>query len=112
MPRWHSAAAMVRQLGHLTLVRIGGGSLAVSFSGVPYEASVATAYWGTIPELMEVVALAQKGDIRANVRTFPLERAIDTYEAMRTGQLDGRASSCPDHVPRSLHLQPFWKEPP
>ena len=88
-------AAVVRQLGHLTLVGIGGGSLAVSFFGVPYEASVATTYWGTIPELMEVVTLAQKGDIRANVRTFPLERAIDAYEAMRTGQLDGRAVIVP-----------------
>lgn len=89
------AAAVVRQLGHLTLVGIGGGSLAVSFFGVPYEASVATTYWGTIPELMEVVTLAEKGDIRANVQTFPLERATDAYEAMRTGQLDGRAVIVP-----------------
>ena len=88
-------AAVVRQLGHLTMVGIGGGSLAVSFFGVPYEASVATTYWGTIPELMEVVTMAQKGDIRANVQTFPLERAIDAYEAMRTGQLDGRAVIVP-----------------
>ena len=33
-------------------------SLPVSFFTVPYEVSLATTYWGTLPELYEVIALA------------------------------------------------------
>ncbi len=53
-------AAVARSLGHLTLVGIGGGTLPLGFFTVPYELSVATTYWGSIPELFEVIALAQR----------------------------------------------------
>lgn len=89
------AAQVVRSLGHLTVVGIGGGSLPFSFFGVPYEASVSTTYWGTIPELLEVIALAAAGRITPVVQEFPLDRALDAYAAMRDGRLDGRAVIVP-----------------
>ena len=54
-------AATVRPLGHLTIVGLAGGTLPVSFFATPYEASVATTYWGSIPELIEVGARAPPG---------------------------------------------------
>ena len=89
-------AAVGRSMGHLTIVGIGGGSLPISFFGLPYEVSVATTYWGTLPELMEVISLAQAGRIEAKVTRFPLDRATDAYEAMRDGSLDGRAVIVPN----------------
>jgi propanol-preferring alcohol dehydrogenase len=89
------AAAVTRPLGHLTIVGIGGGSLAVSFFGIPYEVSVATTYWGSLPELMEVIALAAAGHVRARVERFTLEDAPRAYEMMREGTLDGRAVVVP-----------------
>jgi propanol-preferring alcohol dehydrogenase len=89
------AAQVVRSLGHLTVVGIGGGSLPFSFFAVPYEASVATTYWGSIPELLEVLALAEAGRIEPPVQTFPLEGALDAYAAMRDGRLEGRAVIVP-----------------
>jgi propanol-preferring alcohol dehydrogenase len=89
------AVAVSRPLGHITVVGIGGGTLEVGFFSVPYEVSVATTYWGTLPELMELVALAQDGRIGCRVHAFPLSEAIDAYETMRSGGLDGRAVIVP-----------------
>ena len=88
-------AAVVRGLGHLTLVGIAGGTLPVSFFSVAYEASISTTYWGTLPELAEVLALAAARRIRARIERFPLERAGDAYAAMRAGTLLGRAVVVP-----------------
>jgi len=88
-------AAVARMLGHLTLVGLAGGSLAVSFFGLPYELSVASTYWGSIPELIEVIALARSGQIGAHVERFSLDEAAGAYEQMRAGILHGRAVIVP-----------------
>jgi propanol-preferring alcohol dehydrogenase len=89
------AAQTVRQLGHLTIVGIAGGTLPVSFFALPYEAAVATTYWGSITELMEVVALAEAKKITAKVTRYSLDEAVGAYESMRAGTLDGRAVIVP-----------------
>ncbi len=89
-------AGVVRPMGHLTIVGIAGGTLPFSFFGVPYEVSVATTYWGSLPELVEVIAMARAGHVRAHVQRFPLDRATEAYDAMRAGSLEGRAVIVPD----------------
>ena len=89
------AASVVRPLGHLTIVGIAGGTLPVSFFGIPYEVSVATTYWGSLPELMEVIELAAAGRIRAEVERFSLADAPNAYAAMAAGHLAGRAVVVP-----------------
>jgi propanol-preferring alcohol dehydrogenase len=88
--------AVTRPLGHLTIVGIAGGTLPVSFFGIAYEVSIATTYWGSLPELMEVIALASAGRIQAHVRRFSLDDATAAYQAMRDGTLDGRAVIVPN----------------
>jgi propanol-preferring alcohol dehydrogenase len=88
-------AAVTRPLGQLTIVGIAGGTLPVSFFGIAYEVSVATTYWGSLPELVEVLALATAGRISARVEQFPLARAGEAYAAMRAGSLRGRAVVVP-----------------
>jgi propanol-preferring alcohol dehydrogenase len=51
--------------------------------------------WGTLPELHEVIALAERGLLRAETTTFPLARAADAYTALRAGTLLGRAVVTP-----------------
>lgn len=89
------AAALTRSLGHVTIVGLGGGSLPVGFTSMAYEVSVATTYWGSIPELMEVLALGASGRIRADVQRFTLDQAPDAYRLMAAGQLEGRAVVVP-----------------
>ncbi|TDC70224.1 NAD(P)-dependent alcohol dehydrogenase [Actinomadura sp. GC306] len=89
------AAAAARTLGDVTIVGIGGGTLPVSFFSVPYEVSLQTTYWGTRPELIEVLDLAARGLLRPDIVEFPLERAVDAYRQLESGKLTGRAVVVP-----------------
>jgi alcohol dehydrogenase, propanol-preferring len=89
------AAAVVRPLGHLTVVGIGGGSLPFGFWSVPYEAALATTYWGSVTELMEVLAMAESGHISAHAQQFPLHEGPEVYEKLAAGELTGRAVIVP-----------------
>lgn len=88
-------AAVTRPMGHLTIVGLGGGSLPVSFFSPAYEVSVASTYWGTLPELVEVIALARSGQLVAEIQRFGLEEAPDVYRRLRAGEFDGRAVIVP-----------------
>ena len=90
------AAQVGRPLGRVYIVGLGGGTLPVSFFSVPYEASFATTYWGSLPELVEVIALARSGAISATVHRYPLERAGEAYADLRAGRLEGRAVVVPN----------------
>lgn len=90
------AVGVGRRLGHLTLVGIAGGSVQFGYFGVPTELSVASVFYGSIPELAEVTALAQTGKIRPQVELFPLEQAAQVYARLRDGKLRGRAVITPN----------------
>ncbi|PVZ06304.1 NAD(P)-dependent alcohol dehydrogenase [Actinomycetospora cinnamomea] len=89
-------AAVGRTLGDLTIIGLAGGTLPVGFFGVPYELSVQTTYWGTRPELVEVLDLAARGLIHTEITTFPLEGALDAYRELEQGTITGRAVVVPD----------------
>ena len=54
-------AAVSRFLGDVTVVGIAGGTFPFNFFALPYEVSVQTTYWGSRPELVEVLDLAARG---------------------------------------------------
>ncbi len=89
------AGRVVSVNGHIGLVGLGGGVLPVSLLGLPFGLSVGSTYWGTLPELHEVLALAARGDLKAHITTFPLDRALAAYEAVRQGLVVGRAVVVP-----------------
>ncbi len=88
-------AAVVRTIGDLTVVGIGGGTLAMSFFSIPYETSVQSTYWGSRSELVEVLDLGARGLVDPRITTFPLSDALTAYRAMESGRLDGRAVIVP-----------------
>jgi len=90
-PTLNMAAQVARVLGHLTIVGLGNAALPVSFSSPPHECSVASPYWGTITEFMEVISLAQEGKIPMLVEYFPLERAGEAFRLLHDGKIQGRA---------------------
>jgi propanol-preferring alcohol dehydrogenase len=95
-PTMQMAAQMSRVLGHLTIVGLGGGALPVNFHSPAKECSVASPYWGSIPELMEVISLAQAGKIKMLVEHFPLEKASEAYHLLHDGKIMGRAVMLPN----------------
>ncbi|MFE7839689.1 NAD(P)-dependent alcohol dehydrogenase [Streptomyces sp. NPDC057474] len=70
------ASASVAVEGDVTVVGLGGGTLAVGFGGgLPFEVSASFPYWGSRTELMEVLELARQGLVSSHVETFTLEQA-------------------------------------
>ncbi|HZA78024.1 MAG TPA: alcohol dehydrogenase catalytic domain-containing protein [Acidimicrobiales bacterium] len=74
---------------------VGGGSFGFDFFSLPYEVSLATTYWGTLPELSEVPDLARQGLVKAHIQRFGLDDATNAYDALSAGQLEGRAVIVP-----------------
>ena len=89
------AAAVARTAGHVTLVGIAGGTVPYGFFTAAPEVAFASSYWGTIPELVEVVALAQAGHLHVSVQRFGLDEAIDGYHQLAEGKLVGRGVVVP-----------------
>lgn len=93
------AVAVSRPLGDVTVVGIAGGTLGLSFFSVPYEVSIQTTYWGSRPELVEVLDLGARGLVRPAITRYALEDAPSAYAAMAAGTLDGRAVVVPNAGP-------------
>jgi propanol-preferring alcohol dehydrogenase len=96
-PTLDLAPRLVRVGGDLTVVGIGHGApaLRVGFGFTPFEASVVVPYWGYRHELVEVVELAQRGQITVHTETFTLDEAPAAYERLHEGTLTGRAVVVP-----------------
>jgi len=88
-------AKSLRAEGRLVIIGLALGALPVNFFSIPSGAQVATSYWGTVPELMELVELARSQRIRMEVETFPLDRALEAYAKLRRGEIRGRAVIVP-----------------
>lgn len=88
-------ARIVGRASRLTIVGLGGGTLHYAANKPPYGCEVSVPYWGSRTELMEVIALAEAGRIKADVETFPLEQAVDVYQRLRDGRIHGRAVLVP-----------------
>jgi len=93
-------AKALRAEGKLVIVGLAGGALPVSFFALPYGAQVATSYWGTVTELMELVALARDSRIELAVEAFTLDEAMSAYDKLRRGALRGRAVVVPSRSDR------------
>ena len=87
---------VARTRGDLSLVGLAGGSAPFRFLTSRIEVEMATTFWGTRAELMEVISLAQAGLIKSHVQRFTLDQAAGAYRLMREGKLEGRAVITPN----------------
>lgn len=82
--------------GQIVLVGSAGGSLTVRKGGnLPRGWGIAAPFWGTHDDLVQVVALAADGRVRAETETHPLADALVVYERLRSGDIQGRAVVAP-----------------
>lgn len=79
----------------LTIAGIGRGVCPVGFGLVPYGCSVSTPYWGSRPELIELIELARQGAVSAHVEEYGLADAPAVYDRLRRGHIKGRAVILP-----------------
>ena len=66
-----------------------------NFSSPPHECAVSSPFWGTIPELIEVINLAQAGKVKMLVEHFSLDHAGEAYDRLHHGTIQGRAVITP-----------------
>jgi propanol-preferring alcohol dehydrogenase len=85
----------LRAEGRLVIIGLANGSVPATFFGMPYGAEIASSYWGTITELMELVGLARAGKLRVDVERFTLDQAPEVYQRLRRGEIRGRAVIVP-----------------
>ncbi|GAA3774975.1 NAD(P)-dependent alcohol dehydrogenase [Streptomyces coacervatus] len=91
------AVDVLRAGGDLAVVGSGGGQLTVRKPGaLPPGTRISLPFWGTLPELEEVVALARKGVLKAGVKRFALSSAAEAMARLRSGDVRGRAVLVPD----------------
>ena len=79
-----------------TIVGLGGGHHDFHHGSTPYGCSMSIPYWGSRVELMEVIAMARDGRIHAETTEFPLGQAVEVYDKLKAGQIQGRAVLIPD----------------
>lgn len=89
------SARMVHPRSDIVVVGVGDGAVRVGFFTLPWETSVRAPYWGTIPELFEVLALARSGAVHVETERFSLDDAPTAYERLHAGTLRGRAVIVP-----------------
>ncbi len=88
-------AAVIKPGGDLVIIGAAAGNYTWNFYALPYEVNLTTSFWGTLSELYEVIALAQRGLITPHLQRFPLDQAVRAYQLMKKGQLSGRAVVVP-----------------
>lgn len=94
-PTMNLARAAARVMGDVTVVGIGGGEIPLGFFSQPYEVSIATTYWGSRPELTELLALAASGQVSTERTVYRLDDAARAYRDLRDGTVMGRAVVVP-----------------
>jgi len=52
-------------------------------------------WYGSRVELMEVIAMARDGRIHTETAECPLEQALEVYDKLKAGQINGRAVLVP-----------------
>jgi propanol-preferring alcohol dehydrogenase len=95
-PTVRIAGAAAASEADIQVVGIGGGTLAVGFGSTAYDVSVRSPYWGSRPELIEVLELARRGQISVQVETFSLDEAPKAYQLLHDGKIRGRAVVVPN----------------
>lgn len=90
-----TARTAARMMGDVTIVGLAGGSVPFSFFSQPYEVSLQTTYWGTRPELVELLDLAARGLVRVEHSVHSLTDAPRVYRDLAEGKVKGRAVIVP-----------------
>ncbi len=89
------AAASVAIDGHVTIVGTSGGTVGVGFAAPAQAVSVASTYWGSRSNLVDVIEIARDGAVAARVATYTIAEAPKVYQRLRRGEVHGRAVIVP-----------------
>lgn len=97
-PTVETAMKTVGTNGRVTIVGLGaaGSDYNWQWYKEPYEAELVKTYWGTLPELNELVVLLQQGYLEPQFTTYSLDEGLDAYQKLLNGEVSGRAIIVPN----------------
>jgi len=84
------AARLVDRKGLLEAVGLHGGRIPFGLGAVPHEARLQSSIWGSLADLGELIALAQREPLQYTIETLPLEKAQTAHDRLRSGEAKGR----------------------
>lgn len=80
---------------HVVVVGAGLGGTKIGLTSNPYNMTVSTSLWGRRKELLELVAMAQRGQIKIHTTTYSIDEGPQAYEDLHAGKITGRAVVVP-----------------
>lgn len=89
------AGSVTAAEGHISVLGLGGGALAVGMGSTAPGVRVQAPYWGSRSELLEVIELARAGAVTVRTQVFGLDEAPRAYELLAQGRVAGRAVVVP-----------------
>jgi len=90
------AVSILGKKGVLILTGIGGGQTSFMWNPIlPPEVTYTTVFWGSIPELHEVVSIAESGRLKIEVETVTFDELNETFERLKRGEVKNRAVLVP-----------------
>ncbi len=85
------AAATVAKQGAVVVVGLFGGRIPFGLGAVPHEARFLSSFWGSRPQLDELLDLARREPTLVTpVEAVPLAEAQQAHERLRAGDVEGR----------------------
>jgi alcohol dehydrogenase, propanol-preferring len=84
------AARLVDRRGLAVVIGLFGGRIPFGLGAVPNEAHFMSSIWGSLGDLGELIALAQREPLEYTIETLPLEEAQTAHERLRRGDAKGR----------------------
>ena len=90
-----TATAAVAVAGAVVIVGAGGGTTKVGLLAAPYDVEVRTSLWGTRASLLELVEMAQRGQIQIETQQYPIADALQAYADLHDSKVRGRAVVVP-----------------
>jgi propanol-preferring alcohol dehydrogenase len=88
-------AKHVARQGTAVLVGIFGGKIPFGFGAVPHEARFMTSIWGTQGQLVDLLELANKNELKHSVEAISLANAQQAHERLIAGTVAGRIALVP-----------------
>lgn len=80
----------VARQGLVVVVGLYGGTIPFGFGAVPHEARFMTSVWGSLAQMHEMVALAQRHPLHSPIEVIGLEAVGQAHERLHHGDVSGR----------------------
>jgi len=80
----------VARQGIVVVVGLYGGTIPFGFGAVPHEARFMTSVWGTLEQMRDMVALAQRHPLHSPVELIGLDDVAEAHERLHRGDVSGR----------------------